>query len=411
MSEPRVSNILEVAPRELVLFCGSLLYDGVELTRVDPQVVAQRFRCAFNLRCPLHLDEARDLLLGLGNVTITTVPLMEQHQNRRGAWTFTPTGILIYVNDERPPASRVKTLFHELYEILVAVTAALNPHVYRLDKKEHRQEQERNANKFAAHIKMPLEEFVPTVDAIGYDLEGLTHSFSDTIAGVARQLRDYIAADGPFYAARCHFERAPDRRCPKLSGTLNASGGVAVRIEDIIRTSWISRRRAAWKQGALPIYNVPSHYEWRVMPREVRRAVDDEHCLFLSGINGGSSYEHHWNNLFDTYDLSVLVKPFRTRQERGVFVVAVHPSHVCRLKKQLQRPGVVERDDVYWLFSHNSDSAKRRRVVPDDTGVSPKDPTAMSVPLRLKRVNDQGETLFDFDDERFEWRPRSLQAE
>jgi hypothetical protein len=100
----------------------------------------------------------------------------------------------------------------------------------------------------------------------------------------------------------------------------------------------------------------------------------------------------------------MLVVPFKTRQECGVLVLGVQPCHVNMLAKQLDRPDLVVRDDLDWLFSRASETARRPRVVPLETDLSLKDPKALSVPLALSAVDDDGDEVYSLGDIEYSWR-------
>lgn len=334
-------------------FCQLLAKDGVLPHRVDARVVATYFRTIFQIPCPMNFRDAGVLLFRLAIPEVYFQYRLEAERQIRGTWLGYNSVVKVFLDDARPPASIIKTLLHELAEIILSISYEMEAAPKILKSRER----ERWANKFAAMVKMPPGLFQPEAESCGLDLRMLAENYKDTIAGVSRQVRDLNASGLVYYVARFDVERHPEKNCPSLLKVIEASGGLPVLMADVVRTPRVSTRRR--RGGALPPYNLPSTNHYRVMHPAIRKYTALNQPVFIPSLKGGAALEGGWGDLYGDQDLSVLIRPYGFRRVEGFFLMALHPDSLGLIGSQLGSLGAEVREDIGWLFSWASHTCER----------------------------------------------------
>ena len=352
-------------------FCRLLANDDILPHQADARVVAAYFRAIFQLPCPMGFRDAGVLLFRLAIPEVYFRPGMEEKEQIRGMWLGQNSVVKVFLDDARPPASIIKTLLHELAEIILDISYEYEdaPKVLKV------REQERWANTFAAMVKMPPALFQPEAGRCGLDLRLLAENYKDTIAGASRQVRDLNASGLVFYVARFDVERRPEKNCPALMKVIEASDGLPVLMADVVRTPRVNTRRR--RGGALPPYNLPSTDHYRVMHPALRKYVDLNQPVFIPSLKGGAALEGGWGDLYGDQDLAVLIRPYGWKRVEGFFLMAVHPSSIPMIQSQLDALRMEVREDIGWLFSWASHTSEHFRPKPvqltlaleDDNGI------------------------------------------
>lgn len=335
--------------------------DGIVPHLADAEVAAQYFRAVFQIPSPVTMRDMGVLLHRLALPEIYLRNDLYATKKIKGEWSKHRQAIRIYLDAARPEEEIVKALLHELGELVLAV--GYDVHQLPRDQELSDKKRERWAQRFVAMVKMPPPLFRYEAFSCGLDLRHLRGFFEDTLAGVSRQVRDVCIPDKPFYVARFNVERHPERRCPLLIKTIEASGGLPVLMEDVVRTKPVDTRRR--RGGALPPFNLPSHDQWRVMHPALHKCVETGQPLFIPSIQGGAAVEGGWGDLFSENDLAVIIRPYGIARVKGFFLLALHPRDLDLISDQLDRLCCEVREDVGWLFSWASQTkpASRRAVV------------------------------------------------
>ena len=350
---------------ELFRFHKYMMDQGHALLSLSSaEEVADCFREFFGIFCPMGTADTRTLLERMEYRNVYLQPGMERRSHNRGFWGLNGTDgnqVLILLDAARPDPSKIKTLLHEIAEMLLAISYDSNPAEVPLDDENR----ERWANKMAAFVKMPRTLFLNAVERYGIDLELLSDEFAETLAGVSRHLRDLYFTDKPFYFGRVSLEHDPERHCSDLMPSLKKSGGICVYVADAVKSSTIDWRKRSG--GALPIYNVGKMRQFRVMnPRlefySSSETPSEERPMLISRLRASVGSGGSQLDLFDQ-DLAVMIFPMGKKRLNGFFIVAVHHKDIHLFDHVRARTHETKADDVDWLFSWEKEEYKR---VPDE---------------------------------------------
>lgn len=339
MEEPDLSEYSET----LVSFVRWFETGTSILCTSTPEALADCLARGFCLPAPLGVSEASQFISRIKGVRFYLQPGLENALQIRGWWVVVEDGCLVLIEPKRPDASRIKTVIHELTEQLLKISYALHPNI----REKTRWRREDFANKVAAFVKMSAKRFREQVRRVGLDVELLKKENNDTLAGVARHLRDLIMQNRVFYWCRCEIVYASHRVCPKLKDVVDSTGGHCVLAVDVAR-SMKERRR---KRGALPNFNIPCIDQYRVVNSALNRYIKERLPVFFPSVVGGASEEGGYADLFDMNRLSVLVVPYGKRRTKGFWLIAVHPDDRGLLDAILERIEPEIRGELDWLFS------------------------------------------------------------
>ena len=348
---------------ELFRFYDYMRGEGcVSLSTQRPEEAAMYFSRFFGILCPMGTSDTRTLLERIEYRNVYLQPGLEKRNHARGFWGVEKNQILILLDAARPDPSKIKTLLHEIAEMMLEISYDCDQSAVRLDDKKR----EAWANKFAAFVKMPRDLFVEAFHKYGVDLEPLCDEFAETFAGVSRHIRDLCLPDQPFYFGRVSLENDPERHCSDLVPHLEKSGGICVYVADAAKSSVVD-----WKRhlgGALPVYNVGKKRQFRIMHPRLRLYMlcdnpSEEPPMLIprlraSAGGAGSSQDA----LFDQ-DLAVMIFPIGKRRLNGFFVVGVHHRNISLFDQVRNRICANRQADIDWLFSWEKEEYKR---VPDE---------------------------------------------
>jgi hypothetical protein len=318
--------------------------------------VAELFRSFANLPQPIAISDMTDLLRRLGYDDVFLIPGLEKTLGgARGHWGISKNKdgkdiIRTVIEAGRPSASRIKTVEHELYEQILVVSEDIFPNPPRLNKKQI----EREADLFAAVLKLPVNDFLRDVEDYGIDLPKLTQKNLETLGCATRHIRDFVMPNRPFYFCRMSIERHPDRRCPDLMHCLEESNGLCVFIQDAVKTKSVSRHRN--QTHPLPGYNVSQKYEYCVIHPFFRRYAAsgpgrDLPPVFIPRLDGWASHDVKCPDLFGWRDLSIMVYPIGKKKVTGFYLVAVHPKDICLFDGVRNTVPVNHNHGIDWMFS------------------------------------------------------------
>jgi hypothetical protein len=347
---------------ELFSFFDELITKGhATLSTISSEVAADEFREFFGLVCPMGTGDTRTLLERMQYRNVFLHKGLERQKHVRGAWGVHGNQVLILIDSARPDPSKIKTLLHEIAEMLLEISYDHNPSQVRLDDGKR----ENWANKFAAFVKMPRHLFIPKFIEYQVDLEALSEIFAETLAGVTRHIRDLCLPDRPFYYGRVSLEHDPERHCPDLVPYLH-QGGVCVYVVDAAKSNVIDWRRP--RGGALPVYNFGKKMQFRIMHPRLRlyslsdNPADDPPMLISRLRASAGGFGSNQLDLFDQ-DLAVMIFPIcKTARLSGFFVVAVHHSDISLFDQVRDRLCSSRQDSMDWLFSWEKEEYAR---VPD----------------------------------------------
>jgi hypothetical protein len=341
-------------PEPLIRFVDWIEKDGSALSQMSPSELACCFTRTFELPHPIGLLEVENLIRTLLPAKVLLQPGLEKHNATRGHWFAFIQQCIILIDAERPDASRIKTLFHEIAEILLEISYQKHPHLPQLKEKER----ERFANRFAAYLKMPARAFIENFRQDLLDIVKLSDSHKETLAGVTRHLRDLVMSDRPFYFCRFDIVNSPNKVCPTLMETVQRVEGHCVLMIDVVRTAQVRTRR---RSGNLPAYILPTSNHYRVLHSVMNEYIKKKRAVYFSLLMGGASDETRYCDLFGEQNLSVLLVPYGKTKTRGFWLLAVHPTDNYLLNPILNRLEVDERGEIEWLFSNAREVKKRPR--------------------------------------------------
>jgi hypothetical protein len=343
----------EAISKGLIAFAEGLDARGVPLHSLTADQAAAEFRTFFDLPIPVTEQVIADLVNRLRYTDFNLKPEMEHMCDKLGAWVGYRDRMRVLVSANRPVGSRTKTALHELIEPLWKA--------YRLYSQTPYTDKEREAwcNRFAAMVKMPPNTFVKAALKDGIDFGRLTSQFDDTLAGVARQLRDTVFANGYFYY--CRFDvvhRRSKNGADQFKETLTLSDGICVRFADVVKSKSVITPRE--RDSSIPMYILPKRNHYRILNPLFKPYLD---C-------GRGIYVHH----FPAYaalgvrqlhfpfcegnNLAMLIQSYG-RRRRGFFMILLPSCERAMLNSQLDRLNVDVRDDIDWVFSLESFSAKK----------------------------------------------------
>ena len=187
---------------ELFSFYDDLVAkDLATLSAIPAEVAADAFREFFCIVCPMGTGDTRTLLEKMQYRDIFLKKGLEREKHVRGHWSIQNNQVLILIDSARPDPSKIKTLLHEIGEMLLEISYDNNPDAERLSDKKR----EEWANKFAAFVKMPRHLFIPAYLNHHVDLEVLSDIFAETLGGVSRHIRDLCLSEKPFYFEESHW--------------------------------------------------------------------------------------------------------------------------------------------------------------------------------------------------------------
>lgn len=243
------ASVRQALSPALFAFFDCLKTAGYEApSKVKSEVIADLFRQFFGIPCPMLTHDASSLLQRFRYSDVFLQPGLERHKHVRGFWGVHDNKVLILLDAARPDPSKIKSLLHEIAEMLLKIDYDSNKQACELSDKDR----EKWANSFAAMVKMPREVFLPAVEMYGIDLPLLSEIFCETLAGISRHIRDLYMPDRPFYFGRVSLEHDPERKCSDLIPCLEQSGGVCVYVADAAKTNSVSTHRR--HGGALPTW-------------------------------------------------------------------------------------------------------------------------------------------------------------
>jgi len=337
---------------DLYCFFNELINRGCALlSTTSAEEVADHFREFFGLICPMGTGDARTLLERINYRNVFLRSGLERQKHVRGHWSIHNNQVLILIDASRPDPSKIKTLLHEIGEMLLEISYDRNSDEVRLNDKKR----EEWANKFAAFVKMPRHLFIPAFIEHHVDLEILCDIFAETLGGVSRHIRDLCLSEKPFYFGRVSLEHDPESNCSDLVPYLQESGGLCVYVADAAKTKVVDWRRR--RGGALPVYNVGKKKQFRIMHPRLRlymlsdNAAEEPPMLIsrLRAAAGGSGSSQL--DLFDQ-DLAVMVFPIcKKGRLSGFFIAAVHYQDISQFDQVRDRNCSLRQDDMDWLFS------------------------------------------------------------
>jgi hypothetical protein len=364
-------------------FTKRLLELCVRPSSDSPETLAHHFVQAFRLPCPIEFKHMGVLLYRLAYRDVVFHPGLEEELDVRGLWMLYGDVVCIMIDPDRPPASQIKTLLHELCEQILEISYSLDPSLPVLSGRDR----EHFASRFAAMCKMPPDIFARDAEETGLDLRELAELYKDTIAGVSRQIRDLVAVDKVFYTCRFEVVHKPEKECAPLLQLIEKSDGLPVRIADVVRTRRVRTRRR--RGGALPAYNLPSNDHFRIMHHALHKYVNTMKPFYIPRLVGGAAGDGGWSDLYRLNDLAIVVRPYGYKRTEGFFLLAIHPDDVPGIQSQLDRISAEERTDIEWLFSWASHTVKRGRRHKVQPGLAIRDA--------------QGNVIGDLSKEEYPW--------
>ena len=349
---------------ELFRFYDYLSSQGcISLSVHKAEEAAGYFSRFFGIVCPMGTSDTRTLLERMKYCNVYLQPGLERRNHARGFWGVEKNQILILLDAARPDPSKIKTLLHEIAEMMLEICYGRNPNVVRLDDKKR----EDWANKFAAFVKMPRDLFMAAFQKYGVDLESLCDEFAETFAGVSRHIRDLCLPDRPFYFGRVSLENNPERHCSDLVPHLEKSGGICVYVADAAKSRVVDWKRHSG--GALPVYNVGKMRQFRIMHPRLRLYTlsdnpSEEPPMLIPRLRASAGgADSSQLDLFDQ-DLAMMIFPMgKGRRLSGFFVVGVHHSDIGLFNQVRDRICASRQADMDWLFSWEKEEYTR---VPDE---------------------------------------------
>ncbi|GDX40695.1 hypothetical protein LBMAG21_09870 [Armatimonadota bacterium] len=347
MEEPELSKYSET----LVGFVRWFETGNSILCSSTPEALAGCLAHGFCLPAPLGMGEASAFISRLEGMAVYLQPGLENALQIRGCWVVNCDENLVFIEPNRPYASKIKTVLHEVTEILLEISYSLHPNIRRKSERER----ERFANKVAAFVKMPSKRFKEQVKRLGLDTELLTQENDDTLAGAARHIRDLIMQNRVFYWCRFEVVYSPHRTCPQLKEVVDSVDGHCVLTIDVARTMTEQRR----KGGALPNYNIPCIDQYRVLNSVMNRYIKEKRSVFFPSVVGGGNDECGYSDLFDMNRLSVLLVPYGERRTKGFWMIAVQPEDRYLLDPILERIQPEICGELDWLFNWKYHLKKR----------------------------------------------------
>ena len=164
-------------------FCRDLLEDHEQGKPMDPETVAARFVNHFGVSAFPTLDELTDLARRTGFGTVQDARM----DGLRGAHIGQPGGEYhIYHRDDLWEGSKVQTIGHEIYEIILE----------HMGVKESGSEPDpvvcAQAERFAAAILMQPGVFGPCAQACGLDVAALHDRFGSSYASAALRVAEVM---------------------------------------------------------------------------------------------------------------------------------------------------------------------------------------------------------------------------
>lgn len=331
-----------------------------------PEAIADEFVRFFGLSFPVSQYDVSSLLYRMNYDDVFLQPGLEKQHRIRGFWDINNKNkVQILLDASRPDPSKIKSLHHETSEqFLLAGYDKYRKRAVLADR-----DRENWANRFAAMVKMPPERFLAEFNRHGLNLALLANDiFYDTLAGVARQVRDLCLSERPFYFCRVSLEHDPQRKCPDLLPCLEQSGGVCVYVADAVKTKLVHVRRI--RGGGLPFYNAANKSQFRVMHPKLHmyadsegNPVDEMPPVYIPRLRGASGFEGSYEDLFGNQDLAVLIFPIGKRKLTGFYLVAVHPDDANLFDSLRENKPVIRSEEVDWIFSWVKEEYDR---VPDD---------------------------------------------
>lgn len=337
---------------ELFRFFNELIAEDYgPLSATSSELAASKFREFFGIICPMGTADTRTLLERIEYRNVFLQKGMERRSTLKGQWLVQHNQVLILIDSARPDPSKIKTLLHEIAEMLLEISYDHHPGEDRLDDKKR----EDWANKFAAFVKMPRHLFIPAFIEHHVDLEILSEIFAETLAGVTRHIRDLCLPEKPFYYGRVSLEHNPEQNCPELVPILNRDGGVCVFVVDAAKSKVVDWRRP--RGGALPVYNFGKRMQFRIMHPRLKMYLlsddpENEPPMLISRLRasaGGFGSSHL--DLFDQ-DLAVMIFPIcKKGRLNGFFVAAVHHQDIYLFDEVRGRRCSFRQDSMDWLFS------------------------------------------------------------
>ncbi|MBC7526995.1 MAG: ImmA/IrrE family metallo-endopeptidase [Chthonomonadaceae bacterium] len=181
-------NLPNDAPELLSEFVKFYEEENSILCNVPPEEFARCFRIHFEIPFPMGMPDASIMVQNMEDIKFYIQPGLENKLNIRGFWISKGSSHIILVDAERPDPSKIKTVIHELSEQILTISHNLHPEILKRSDKSR----EQFVNAVAAHVKMPSEKFRKQIECFGLDVEQLTQANNDTLAGVARHIRDLV---------------------------------------------------------------------------------------------------------------------------------------------------------------------------------------------------------------------------
>lgn len=321
----------------------------------EPELTAREFRAWFDLPHPFTIDAASALLLRLAYRDVRLKPYFEHTCDLRGHWQAYAGAMTILVDANRPVASRLRTVLHEIIEPLWVASIAEHHDSICVADREHW------CNRFAVMVKMPPEIFGPAAWACGLDVRHLAAEFGETLAAVTRHLRDTEFAREFFYY--CRFELKfgqPKEASDRFVRALQKSRGLCVRTVDVVKTAGLHVMTDG--RTSRPGYNLAGQDEYRIMHPALKKYIVSERPLLLPKFTCEWGPDYARGELFDSRQFAAVLQSYGYRAKPAFFMLVLPADRAEAFEPLIQSTNARICPEIDWLFRVESCPAVKPKV-------------------------------------------------
>ncbi|MBC7526996.1 MAG: hypothetical protein H7308_05555 [Chthonomonadaceae bacterium] len=109
----------------------------------------------------------------------------------------------------------------------------------------------------------------------------------------------------------------------------------------------------------MPTYNLPTFDHFRMLNPIMNCFIANRAAVFFSLLEGCSSNNFTYPDLFGDQQICVLLKPYGKGKTTGFWMLAVHPKDRHLIEFALERIQPEFRSELNWLFSWETETGKR----------------------------------------------------
>jgi len=326
---------------ELLLFIDDLETRLGPLPLCQPGVVAREFSAWFDLNIPVTIPAITELINRLQYSDVTVKPYLEATYDIRGHWHALNDAMTILVDGNRPAASRVRTLLHEVIEPVWTFGKQRLGEGWRIE------EREAWCNAFSSAVRMPPHLVKKRAIDTGYDLRTMATEFNETLSAMARQMRNVCFPREFFYYCRLEVKFGQPKEAPdRFTKALSTTRALCLRTVDVVKTPGL--HLLSDRPGARPGYNLPAQDEYRIAHPRLRRHIAADRPIFVPSFVSEWGPNYAAGDLFECRTFCALLYTYGYLAKPAFFAIVLPASQVPRFDPLLQSAQLCS--DIDWLF-------------------------------------------------------------